>query len=111
MSDSTSLLVVELCAVFLSSMLYGIYLVTLGIAARVLFTAEHRIHPSINWKTVGVSVLLFANATLHLVLAIHTSIRAFILYTGPGGPEAIYKSASQWENYVRVCLGNKHQRF
>ncbi|KAJ7289213.1 hypothetical protein C8J57DRAFT_1046248 [Mycena rebaudengoi] len=87
-------------------MLYGIYLVTLGIAARVLFTAEHRIHPSINWKTVGVSVLLFANATLHLVLAIHTSIRAFILYTGPGGPEAIYKSASQWENYVRpMCVG------
>ncbi|KAJ7266319.1 hypothetical protein C8J57DRAFT_1718195 [Mycena rebaudengoi] len=87
-------------------MLYGVYVVTLGIAARVLFSADCRIHPSINWITVGMSVVLFANATLYVALEMHMSVRAFILYTGPGGPSDIFMSASHWETYVRLlCVG------
>ncbi|KAJ7289216.1 hypothetical protein C8J57DRAFT_1459268 [Mycena rebaudengoi] len=104
--SSNSLLVLELCSAFLSCMLYGVYLVTLGIAARVLLKPDGRTRSRINWITVGVSALLFSNVTLDVVLALHTAVRAFILYTGPGGPETIYKNASHWENYVRpMCVG------
>ncbi|KAJ6620658.1 hypothetical protein B0H10DRAFT_1068024 [Mycena sp. CBHHK59/15] len=98
-----SLLTLELCTVFIASTMYGVYLVTLGMAVRTLLITESRWRrrSEINWITVSVSAALFINATLDLALAMHTVVHAFVLYTGPGGPEYIFLNASSWENYLK----------
>ncbi|KAF7360062.1 Carboxylic ester hydrolase [Mycena venus] len=102
-----SLPAAELAAVFVGCVLYGIYLVTLGIALRVIFTTKSgRKHRSeINWIVVAVSAILFVNSTLDLAVVFNTIVEAF-LYTGPGGSEHVFKNGSGWETFVKsFCVG------
>ncbi|KAJ7436193.1 hypothetical protein B0H11DRAFT_1755200 [Mycena galericulata] len=101
---SLSLPAAELAANFIACVLYGIYLVTLGLAARVFLTTESgrmRHRAEINWIVVGVSVMLFVFGTLDLILAMTLSVQAFVLYTGPGGAEHIFAHASSWKNFTK----------
>jgi len=94
--SSLSLPAAELIAQTLGSVLYGIYLVTLGIAS-----GQWKHRSSINWIIVVVSVVLFVNATLDLVVATITVMQAFVLYTGPGGAEHIFTHGSGWQTIVK----------
>ncbi|KAJ6557666.1 hypothetical protein B0H19DRAFT_863786, partial [Mycena capillaripes] len=93
--------------------LYGIYLVTLGIVGRVLLTTESgrmRHRSEIHWIVVGVSIILFVNSTLALAVSMYTIVQAFVLYTGPGGAEYVFERASSWQILVKAgsslfCVG------
>jgi hypothetical protein len=100
-----SLPAAELAGIFVSCVLYGIYLVTLGIAGRVLLTTrsgKRRPRSRINWIVVAVSAILFVNSTLDLALIFNTILEAFVSYDGPGGPEHVFKNGSGWESFTKV---------
>ncbi|KAJ7321650.1 hypothetical protein DFH08DRAFT_941901 [Mycena albidolilacea] len=94
----------ELIAPIITCVFYGIYLVTLGIAGRQLLTTETgqwKQRPAINWVIVGVSVVLFVNSTLNLVVVLITIYQAFVLYKGPGGPDHIFMHGSGWKTITK----------
>ncbi|KAJ7305629.1 hypothetical protein DFH08DRAFT_902483 [Mycena albidolilacea] len=103
--SSLSLPAAELVAQTLGCVMYGIYLVTLGLAGRVLLTKDSgqqwRRGSEIKWVLVVVSVLLFVNATLDLVVATITLVQAFVLYQGPGGPSHIFTHGSGWQTMTK----------
>ncbi|KAJ7888190.1 hypothetical protein B0H14DRAFT_2694488 [Mycena olivaceomarginata] len=86
-----SLPAAELAGIFVSCVLYGIYLVTLGIAGRVLLTTrsgKRRPRSRINWIVVAVSA------------------SSFVSYDGPGGPEHVFKNGAGWESFTKAfCVG------
>lgn len=95
----------ELIALIIGAVLYGIYLVTLGIAGRSLLmteTGQWKRRSAINWVIVVVSAVLFVNGTLNLIVASITVYQAFVLYTGPGGPEHIFTHGSGWQTITKV---------
>jgi hypothetical protein len=104
--SSLSLPAAELVAQTFGCVMYGIYLVTLGLAGRVLLTKDSgqqwRRGSEIKWVLVAVSVLLFVNATLDLVVATITVVQAFVLYQGPGGPSHIFTHGSGWQTMTKV---------
>jgi hypothetical protein len=61
-------------------------------------TGQWKQRSATNWVIVGVSVVLFVNSTLNLVVALITIYQAFVLYKGPGGPDHIFMHGSG-----RVC--------
>ncbi|KAJ7660386.1 hypothetical protein DFH06DRAFT_1044120 [Mycena polygramma] len=95
-----SLLAAELFSIFLAGVLYGIYLVSLGIAVRVLLRTKS------GWSrsrvVVGVvSAILFVNSTLDFAVAMEMIVRAFVLYKGPGGPERVFTDTSSWQPFTK----------
>jgi hypothetical protein len=69
-------------------MLYGVYLVTLGMTARVLLANESgqwRTHSELNWIALVVCTMLFLNLTADTVLYMILIVEAFVGYKGPGG--------------------------
>ncbi|KAF7335787.1 Carboxylic ester hydrolase [Mycena venus] len=102
--SSLSLPAAELIAQTLGCILFGVYLVTLGIAARLLLTMESgklKRRSAINWTIVIVSIVIFVNATLNLVVSTIAIVQAFVLYTGPGGAEHVFMNGSGWQTIVK----------
>ncbi|KAJ7337694.1 hypothetical protein DFH08DRAFT_616586, partial [Mycena albidolilacea] len=88
----------------IAGVMYGIYLVTLGIAGRLLLTTESgqwKRRSEIKWIIVVVSALLFVNGTLDHIVAEIQLVQAFVLYTGPGGAEHILKHGSGWQTMTK----------
>ncbi|KAF7360046.1 Carboxylic ester hydrolase [Mycena venus] len=98
-----SLPAAELAATFVACVLYGIYLVTLGIAGTLLTTESGRLKPRsrIHWVVVVVSIILFVNATLDLAISISMAVQAFVSYTGPGGAAHVFTEASSWRTFTK----------
>ncbi|KAF8172915.1 hypothetical protein K438DRAFT_1611300 [Mycena galopus ATCC 62051] len=99
-----SLASAELVAHTFDGVMYGIYLVTLGIAGRSMLTAksgEWKRRSEINWITVGVSVVLFVNATLNIVISTITLVEGFVLYEGPGGADQFFANGSGWQTLTK----------
>ncbi|KAK7045012.1 carboxylic ester hydrolase [Favolaschia claudopus] len=108
------LLAAELAANFVSCILYGIYLVTLGMAVQVLLTKKsasgrrmrRRGWAELNWVMLGVEGVLLVNSTLDLSVAFATLVEAFVNYRGPGGPIHVFEDRSGWGTFVKtVCVG------
>ncbi|KAJ6458929.1 hypothetical protein C8R47DRAFT_1203045 [Mycena vitilis] len=96
-----SLLAAELFSIFLAGVLYGIYLVSLGIAVRVLLRTKSG--GSRSRVVVGVvSAILFVNSTLDFAVAMEMVVRAFVLYKGPGGPERVFTDTSSWQPFTKI---------
>ncbi|KAJ7839827.1 hypothetical protein B0H14DRAFT_2786241 [Mycena olivaceomarginata] len=81
----------ELIALIIGAVLYGIYL-----------TGQWKRRSAINWVIVVVSAVLFVNGTLNLIVASITVYQAFVVYTGPGGPEHIFTHGSGWQTITKV---------
>ncbi|KAJ7282494.1 hypothetical protein C8J57DRAFT_1295516 [Mycena rebaudengoi] len=98
-----SIVAAQLCGLFFGSMFYGIYLVTLGIAVRVILTTDYRWkrRSEIKWLTLVVSVILFLNGTLDLALALYGNIHAFV-FAGADGAAYVFLHASGWENVLKT---------
>ncbi|KAJ6530054.1 hypothetical protein DFH09DRAFT_1285147 [Mycena vulgaris] len=105
---SLSLPAAELLATFLSSLLYGIYLVTLGITGWILLitretgTRRWKRCGEMNWIVVCVCVLLFINVTVDLGMAVTFNVQAFVSYKGLGGPEHVFTHASGWQTFTKT---------
>ena len=106
----------QLVALFMESIAYGVYLVTLGICVRVLLWGRvvgSRMRRTINWPMVAVVALMAVFATLDVALGLRHNLEAFILYSGPGGPDAEFDDISNWVNVMKVtvvCLESSTSR-
>ncbi|KAJ7864011.1 hypothetical protein B0H14DRAFT_3443817 [Mycena olivaceomarginata] len=103
-----SLPAAELVEEPISCILYGIYLVTLGLSGRRLLTTESgrwKSRSEIRWIFVVVSVLLFLNSTVDLVVSTIMLMQAFVLYDGPGGATHIFTHGSGWQTMTKtLCV-------
>ncbi|KAJ7218213.1 hypothetical protein C8J57DRAFT_1732297 [Mycena rebaudengoi] len=99
----------ELLAVFIHCILYGVYLVTLGMTARVLLTNESgqwRTRSELNWIALVVCTMLFLNATVDTVFVMIQIVEAFVGYKGPGGAIHVFTQGSSWQSMIKVfCVG------
>ncbi|KAJ7218211.1 hypothetical protein C8J57DRAFT_1732296 [Mycena rebaudengoi] len=105
MSDPLSLAEAKLLATFISCLLYGVYLVTLGMTVRVLVTNESgkwRTRSELNWIAIAVCAMLFTNATVNIVLTMVQVMYAFVGYTGPGGATRIFLRGSSWQTMAKT---------
>ncbi|KIJ46937.1 hypothetical protein M422DRAFT_206169 [Sphaerobolus stellatus SS14] len=95
----------QLIGLFGESIAYGIYVVSLGFSANALLRKPEgwKRAREINWVMVIVSFLLFVIATLDVSLGLYNCINAFVLYKGPGGPEAVFEDISYWVNVMRTA--------
>lgn len=78
----------QLVALFLESLFYGIYLVTLFVCVRVLFwdSQGKGFKKKVNWSLVVVALLMAVFSTLDVTLGLKHACDAFIFFQGPGGP-------------------------
>ncbi|KAF7356027.1 Carboxylic ester hydrolase [Mycena venus] len=101
--------VAELLGPIFGAMMYGIHIVTFGVALRKLLTTQSgrwKRGSEIKWIMVVVSCLLFIIATLDLVMAIITIVQAFVLYTGPGGADHIFTHSAGYQTMTKsFCVG------
>lgn len=92
----------QIVALFMESITYGMYLVTLVICARALFFDAQGIKRILNWPMIVVMTLMAIFATLDVALGLRHNLEAFIYYSGPGGPEAEFDNISYWVNVMKV---------
>ncbi|KAJ7189315.1 hypothetical protein GGX14DRAFT_610332 [Mycena pura] len=95
----------ELIEQFVGCMLYGIYVVTFGIAERRLLTTDSgrwKRRSEIRWVMLVVSILLFVNVTVDMSVATITVLDAFVFSTGPGGAARIFSDGSGWQTMTKT---------
>lgn len=101
--SSLSLAECQLVAVFMTSVAYGIYLVTLGMCLQTLFwpqSAERRV--KMNRPLAVAMVLMAIFATLEAAFTLRFAMDGFIYKNGPGGPEAVFRNVSAWVNVMKT---------
>ncbi|KAJ7801188.1 hypothetical protein B0H14DRAFT_2615605 [Mycena olivaceomarginata] len=85
---------------FTDCMLYGIYIVTCGIAGRRLLTTDSgrwKRRSEILWVMLVVSIFLFVNATLDVVVATITLLDAFVFATAN-----VLSHSSGWQTLTKA---------
>ncbi|PSR75960.1 hypothetical protein PHLCEN_2v8765 [Hermanssonia centrifuga] len=92
----------QVVALFMESIAYGVYVVTLGIACRVLFFDNQGMKKRVNWSMVVVVALMAIFSTLDVSLGLRHNLDAFIFYKGPGGPDAEFDNISYWVNVMKT---------
>ena len=92
----------QIIALFMESVVYGIYLVTLAACVRALFWDTQGFKRNINWAMVVVTGTMAIFATLDLALGLRHNLDAFVFYKGPGGPSAEFDDISYWVNVMKV---------
>ncbi|KAJ7924310.1 hypothetical protein B0H13DRAFT_2654889 [Mycena leptocephala] len=95
----------ELIEHSIGCMLYGIYVVTFGIAERRLLTTDSgrwKRRSEIRWVMLVVSILLFVNVTVDMSVATITLLDAFVFYTGPDGAAHIFSHGSGWQTMTKT---------
>ncbi|KAJ7325778.1 hypothetical protein DFH08DRAFT_968422 [Mycena albidolilacea] len=95
----------ELIEHSIGCMLYGIYVVTFGIAERRLLTTDSgrwKRRSEIRWVMLVVSILLFVNVTVDMSVATITLLDAFVFYTGPDGAEHVFAHGSGWQTMTKT---------
>lgn len=93
----------QIVALFMESIAYGIYLVTLGLCARRLFWDYQGLRRTVNWPMVVVAALMSVFATLDVALGLRHNLDAFIFYSGPGGADGEFDDISNWVNVMKVA--------
>ncbi|KAJ7346395.1 hypothetical protein DFH08DRAFT_961825 [Mycena albidolilacea] len=92
----------ELIEYSIGCILYGIYVVTFGIAERRLLTTDSgrwKRRSEIRWVMLVISILLFVNLTVDMSVATITLLDAFVFYTGPDGAAHVeFKKYSIYNN-------------
>ncbi|KAF9077686.1 hypothetical protein BDP27DRAFT_1311488 [Rhodocollybia butyracea] len=100
---------VELLTVFLSSVFWGMYLITSAYCLRYLLWESNakgaKLKPasSINWLMLAMALVLLILCTFNTVLLVVRPIQAFIFFTGPGGPTTEFVGLSHMPNILGTC--------
>ena len=94
----------QITGLFVESVLFGIHLITAGYCMRALMStsARWKSRDEINWAMLVVSLLLLSNATFDVVLGFYHNLKAFVFYTGQGGPAEEFTNISDWINVSKV---------
>jgi len=102
-ADGLSSDAAQLAALFVQSVLYGAYCITLGQSAAMTFGFEMDgpTSPShCHYPTVLVGFLLWLNGTLNLCLGFIRALQAFVYHQQ--GPERIDEIGADWINITKV---------
>lgn len=106
MDETFGITAAQTVAVFIESVLYGIYLVSLGYCLRALLFDPHshglQWKKEINFVMLTVTLLLWVVSTLDLALGLRHNLEAFVYYSGPGGPTAVFLEISSWINIMKA---------
>ena len=92
----------QIVALFMESVAYGIYLVTLGMCVQVLFWGRSEEKKRLNWPLITVTALMFIFATFDVAFGLRHNLDAFIFYKGAGGADAEFEDISYWVNVMKV---------
>ncbi|KAJ7508912.1 hypothetical protein B0H11DRAFT_2270484 [Mycena galericulata] len=97
----------ELIEHSIGCMLYGIYVVSFGIAERRLLTTDSgrwKRRSEIRWVMLAVSILLFVNVTVGMSVATITMLDTFVFYTGTDGSahHDIFSHGSAWQTMTKT---------
>ncbi|PSS29864.1 hypothetical protein EW026_g7441 [Hermanssonia centrifuga] len=107
MEDSFPITVAQTVALFLESIFYGIYLVTLGHCSRTLLFESDRFvlkrRKEIKWIMVTAALLMAIVATLNVSFILRHILNAFIYYKGPGGATAELSDIGNWVNVMQTA--------
>ncbi|THG98149.1 hypothetical protein EW026_g4000 [Hermanssonia centrifuga] len=107
MSDAAfPITVAQIVALFMESIFYGIYLVTLGHCLKALLCKKDKFifksRREIKWIMVIVAFLMATFATLDVAFGLRHNLDAFIYYTGPGGATAEFGNITYWVNVMKT---------
>jgi hypothetical protein len=95
----------QLVGLFCESITFGIYLATFPHCIQALFvnrTGSLKRSSDVNWPMVLVAATLLSIATLDICLGFYHNLKAFIFYTGPGGPTQEFTNISDWINVMKT---------
>ncbi|KAJ7647039.1 hypothetical protein FB45DRAFT_186973 [Roridomyces roridus] len=102
----------QIVGLFMETLLYGVYLVTLAQCLRALLwsPADHCFKKVIHWHMLAAAMLMFTFATLDVAFGLRHNLDAFVYYTGPGGAKEEFENISYWvqvTDYVaQTCVGD-----
>lgn len=97
----------QIVGLFVQSVFYGVYLVSFAFCLRCLLWGDEskfKSRSSIHWPMVVVTLLFMMFLTFDLSLGLMHNIKAFVLYTGPGGALAEFSNISDWINVMKVRI-------
>ena len=93
----------QMISLFAETVVYGIYLVTLGMCIRALFWGNHGRKRCYNWPLIIVAASMFLFATFDITFGLRHNLDAFIFYKGSGGANGEFEHISYWVNVMKVC--------
>ncbi|KAF8974273.1 hypothetical protein BDZ97DRAFT_1911473 [Flammula alnicola] len=86
----------KLVSIFIQTLLYGAYTVLFSITCWILIEKRPRGQP-INRTMLGISLIMFVLATMHIGVNFTRIIKAFIIFQdAPGGPGAFFNELSEF---------------
>ncbi|KAF7784871.1 hypothetical protein Agabi119p4_1036 [Agaricus bisporus var. burnettii] len=93
----------HLCALFVQSILYGLYLISFVTAVQALLFSYYTVKKIENWNVPVISgtMILFSMTTGNLALSFYQSRRAFILSPFSDDPAKEYSDIASWLNVVQ----------
>lgn len=100
MADALPIAEAQVLLLFLASLAYGVYLVTLALCVRT-FAAGARARG--RWLLVAATALMVVCITMSVGIWVREHLRAFVWYTGPGGPEQAFAEVSTATVVLSVC--------
>ncbi|KAJ7431323.1 hypothetical protein FB451DRAFT_1157165 [Mycena latifolia] len=105
----------QIVGLFMETLLYGVYLVTLVpcLYALLWSPADHHFKNRIHWSMLTAAILMFTFATLDVTFGLRHNLDAFVYYTGPGGAKEELENISYWVNVMKTadyvaqtCIGD-----
>ncbi|KAJ7585094.1 hypothetical protein C8J56DRAFT_142259 [Mycena floridula] len=101
--------VIQLIAVFVSSLIQGAYWVSVPASLRCLLWNDRskrlRSLQNIHWLLLLATTAIFIASSLALFLGMYRSVSALILYSDPTSSATAFKNVSDWINIVKsVCV-------
>ncbi|KAF9074016.1 hypothetical protein BDP27DRAFT_1317860 [Rhodocollybia butyracea] len=109
MADSIGISEAQLLSFFLSSVFWGMYLITSAYCLRCLLWESDdkggKLKPAstISWLMLTMALVLLVLCTTNIVLIVVHSIQAFIFSTSPEDSAAEFIGLSNWSNILGTC--------
>ena len=90
----------KLVATFLVTLTYGVYLVSTGLCARALLSAEKG--RPLRWTLIVLVAVIFVLSTIDVSLSFSEVMRVFAYYKGPNSANEEFENLSSWVNIMEV---------
>ncbi|OBZ77776.1 hypothetical protein A0H81_02386 [Grifola frondosa] len=102
MTDAFPIAEGQLVGLFSGCILYGIYLVTVGISLRLLLSTRDgwKARSTMKGAMLTIVILMAIFATLDVAVRLRYTLYVFIWWAGPGNVQQLLEDKSHWTNIV-----------